>query len=476
MTSSPLVIAVAAAEADLFAARQQMALSLGWHIIIACFGVGLPLLILFVEWRAYRTGSELDRHLAHRWAKGLTVLFAVGAVSGTILSFELGILWPGWMGTFGEVMGLPFAIEGIAFFVEAIFIGIYLYGRDRLPRALHIATLIPITISGAASAWFVVTANAWMNHPAGFDIAHYLATGEVIDVDPWAAMLNPGTPAMTTHMILAAYLVTGFSVAAVHAWPILRGRGNEHHRRAFAIAMAFGAVFSVPQALAGDWAARLVAEEQPIKLAAMEGLNETTQGASLNIGGLYIDGEVRGGVEIPRGLSLLVDRDPNSTILGLNEVPEEDRPPVGVVRLAFQLMVGIGTGLIALSAWYAWSLWRREQVPTDRWTLWAALLAGPASVVALEAGWVTTEVGRQPWIVYELMRVEDAVTTAPNIRFGYYAMIGVYTLLTVGTVLVLRKLARGGGDDGDPWAASGTGGGGSHAAVPDDDPSTAGTD
>lgn len=453
MTNSLLI--AAASEPDLWAARQQMALSLGWHIIIACFGVGLPLLILFVEWRAYRTGSELDRHLAHRWAKGLTVLFAVGAVSGTILSFELGILWPGWIGTFGEVMGLPFAIEGIAFFVEAIFIGIYLYGRDRLPRVWHIATLVPITISGAASAWFVVTANAWMNHPTGFDIEHYVATGEVVGVDPWAAMMNPGTPAMTTHMILAAYLVTGFSVAAVHAWPILRGRGTEHHQRGFAIALAFGAIFSVPQALVGDWAARLVAEEQPIKLAAMEGLNETTRGASLNIGGLYLDGEVRGGIEVPNGLSLLAHHDSEAVVLGLEEVPEEDRPPVGVVRLAFQLMVAIGTGLIVLSAWYGWSRWRRKQVPFDRWTLRAAVVAGPASVVALEAGWVTTEVGRQPWIVYELMRVEDAVTTAPNIRFGYYAMIVVYVLLTVGTVVVLRKLARGLDTDRDPWMPDG---------------------
>jgi cytochrome d ubiquinol oxidase subunit I len=450
----------AAAEADLFAARQQMALSLGWHIIIACFGVGLPLLLLFVEWRAYRTGSEIDRHLASRWVKGLTVLFAVGAVSGTILSFELGILWPGWMGTFGEVVGLPFAIEGIAFFLEAIFLGIYLYGRGKLPHLVHLATLIPISLAGAASAWFVVTANAWMNHPAGFDIDHYRATGEVIDVRPWEAMFNAGTPAMTTHMIIAAYIVTGFCVAGVHAWPILRGRGTAHHRRGFAVALAFGCVFTVPQALVGDWAARLVAEEQPIKLAAMEGLNETTAGAPLNIGGLYIDGEVRGGIEIPRGLSLMVERDPNSVIAGLESVPEEDRPPVGVVRIAFQLMVGIGTALIGLSAWYGWSRWRRGKVPLDRWTLWAVVASGPAAVVALEAGWVTTEVGRQPWIVYELMRVEDAVTTAPNIRYGYYAMLVVYALLTVGTVLVLRKVARSGGEpvDADPWEPTDGGG------------------
>jgi cytochrome d ubiquinol oxidase subunit I len=446
-----VLLAVAASEADLVAARQQMALSLGWHIIIACFGVGLPLLLLVVEWRAWRTGSEVDRYLASRWIRGLTVLFAVGAVSGTILSFELGILWPGWMGTFGEVVGLPFAIEGIAFFLEAIFIGIYLYGRDRLPRAWHLATLVPIAIAGAASAWFVVTANAWMNHPAGFDVDHFLATGEVTAVDPWAAMLNPGTPVQTIHMILAAYLVTGFGVAAVHAWPILRGRGTEHHWRGLTLAVAFGAVFALPQVVVGDWAARFIADTQPTKLAAMEGLNETTRGAPLNIGGLYIDGEVRGGIEIPRGLSLLTARDPDAVVEGLDAVPEEDRPPVGIVRLAFQLMVAIGTALLALSAWFGWSMWRHRRPPTSKAFLWAVVASGPATVVALEAGWVTTEVGRQPWIVYGVMRVEEAITAAPNLVYGYRAMLVVYTLLTIGTVAVLRKVARG-TDHGDPWA------------------------
>ena len=448
MTSA--LLAAAASPADLVAARQQMALSLGWHIIIACFGVGLPLLLLFVEWRAYRTGSEVDRYLASRWIRGLTVLFAVGAVSGTILSFELGILWPGWMGTFGEVVGLPFAIEGIAFFLEAIFIGIYLYGRDRLPRVVHLATLVPIAIAGAASAWFVVTANAWMNHPAGFDVEHYVATGEVTGVDPWAAMLNPGTPVQTIHMILAAYLVTGFGVAAVHAWPILRGRGSVHHRRGMTLALTFATLFTLPQIVVGDWAARFIADTQPTKLAAMEGLNETTEGASLNLGGLYLDGEVRGGIEIPRGLSLLTERDPNAVVEGLDAVPPEDRPPVGIVRLAFQLMVGIGTALLALSAWFWWSMWRRRGPPTSKAFLVATLAAGPAAIVALEAGWVVTEVGRQPWIVYGLMRVEDAITSAPNLVYGFRAMLIVYGLLTAVTVLVLRKVARA-GQHADPW-------------------------
>lgn len=427
---------------DLFAARMQMALSLGWHIIIAVFGVGFPVLVLFAEWRAYRTGDPVYRVLAKRWAKALAVLFAIGAVSGTILSFELGILWPGMMGTFGEVIGLPFAIEGIAFFIEAIFLGIYLYGWDRLPQRVHALTLVPVALAGAASAWFVVTANAWMNQPAGFDIPAYLATGEVVGIDPWAAMFNPATPPQTIHMLFAAYMVTGFGVAAVYAWGLLRGRRTVYHRRAFAIAFTLGAIFALPQVLVGDWAARFLAEYQPAKFAAMEALYETQSGAPLHLGGIPVDGEVRWSIEIPNGLSLLTYRDAEAVVGGLDQFPVDEHPPVAVVHLAFQAMVAIGTGLLLLSAVFGWSWWRRRRSPTSSWFLWAALAAGPASVVALEAGWIVTEVGRQPWIVYEVMRVDEAVSAAPNLRLGYYALIVVYTALTTGAIHVLRRLAN----------------------------------
>ncbi|HVM39529.1 MAG TPA: cytochrome ubiquinol oxidase subunit I, partial [Acidimicrobiia bacterium] len=401
-------------------------------------------LIVAAEWLGLRRDDRDLQLLARRWSKTLGVLFAVGAVSGTILSFELGILWPGMMGTFGDVWGLPFAIEGIAFFVEAIFIGIYLYGWDRLPPRLHLLTGIPIPIAGIASAWFVVSANAWMNQPRGFDIEHYLATGEVTGVDPVAAMLNPATGPQTTHMILATLMVSGFGVAAVYAWAHLRGRRDRYHRLGFLLPFAFAAAVTPVQIGVGDWMGRFLADQQPTKLAAIEGLYDTQAGAPFTFGGWYDEEaeETRYGIEVPRLLSLLAQHDPDAVVLGLDQVPPDERPPVNPVRLAFQFMVAVGFFLLALGAWFAWSWWRRRSLPRSRAFLWGAVAAGPLAVLAMEAGWIVTEVGRQPWIVWEVMRVEEAVTQADGIRFGYFVLIGVYALLTVTTVLVLRRMWR----------------------------------
>jgi cytochrome d ubiquinol oxidase subunit I len=431
------VTSAAASAADLMAARTQMAVSLGWHIVIACLGVGFPLLVMIAEWRGIRSGDPAWRLLARRWARTLGVLFAVGAVSGTILSFELGILWPGMMGTFGEVIGLPFAIEGVAFFTEAIFLGIYLYAWDRLPPRLHLLCGIPIVISGVAGAFFVVAANAWMNQPRGFS----LVEGKVTNVDPWAAMFNPATPPQTVHMILAAFLVSGYGVASVYAVAMLRGRRDRYHRLGFLLPFCLAALLTPVQLGVGDWAAHFVADNQPVKLAAMEGVFATERGAPLHLGGVEVDGELRYAVEIPYGLSLLAHWDPDAQITGLEEVPADRRPPVNVVHLSFQAMVAMGTGLLGLAGWFGLAWWRRRDLPRSVWFLRAAAGSGLAAVVALEAGWVTTEVGRQPWIVYGYMRTSQAVSSAPGLRFGLYALLVVYTLLTVATVYVLRRLA-----------------------------------
>ena len=422
-----------------------MALSLGWHIVIACFGVGFPLIVLLAEWRALRTGDALYSALARKWTKALGVLFAVGAVSGTILSFELGILWPRFMGRFGEVIGLPFALEGIAFFVEAIFVGLYLYGWDRLSPRVHLLTGVPIVVAGVASAWFVVTANAWMNQPTGFRLDQ---SGNVVDPDPWAAMLNPATPVQTTHMILAAFMVAGFGVAAVYAAAWLRGRRDRYHRLGFVLPFTVAAVVTPVQIGVGDWAARFLAERQPVKLAALEGLHETQRGAPLTIGGLYVGDRVHFGVRVPNGLSILAHHDPDALVHGLDEVPPDERPPVAVVRNAFQVMVAIGMGLLGLAAWFAVAWWRRRDPPASKWFFRAAVAAGVAAPVALEAGWIVTEVGRQPWIAWRVMRVSEAVTTAPNIRIGLYFLVVVYALLTWGTIFVLRRLATGAPPEG----------------------------
>ncbi len=423
---------------NLGAARMQMALSLGWHIVVACLGVGMPAITLIAEWRGHRTGDPNYKLLARRWARAMGVLFAVGAVSGTILSFEMGLLWPGLMGTYGQVIGLPFTLEGIAFFIEAIFVGIYLYAWERLRPVVHMLTGIPIVVAGVASAFFVVTANAWMQQPTGFDMEN----GRVVSVDPLAAMFNPATAPQTTHMILAAFMVAGYLMCSVYAVAMLRGRRDRYHRLGFLVSFTVAAIVTPIQIGVGDWAAHFVADYQPIKLAAMEGIFETVQGAPLHIGGIAIDGEMRYAIEIPNALSLLAHWDPHAVITGLNEVPVADQPPVNVVHLAFQVMVGCGFALLGLALWVAIAWRRTRELPKSTWFLRGAAVSGLAAVAALEAGWVVTEVGRQPWIVFGVLRTKDAVNPAPGLVWGFVIVSVVYAVLTVATVYVLRRLAR----------------------------------
>jgi cytochrome d ubiquinol oxidase subunit I len=315
---------------------------------------------------------------------------------------------------------------------------VYLYGWDRLPPRAHLLTGVPIVLAGTASAFFVVTANAWMQQPRGFD----LVNGKVTNVDPWAAMFNPATPPQTVHMILAAFVVAGFLVASVYAAALLRGRRDRYHRLGFLLSFTVAAAVVPVQIGVGDWAAHFVATNQPVKLAAMEGVFRTARGVPLHLGGIERDGELRYTIEIPYGLSLLAHWDPHAEIAGLDRVPEADRPPVTPVHWAFQLMVASGLAMLGLAAWFALAWWRRRDLPRSRWFLRLAALAGAAAVLALEAGWVTTEVGRQPWIVWGVMRTSEAVSDAPGLRYGLYLLVAVYTVLTVATVYVLRRLAR----------------------------------
>lgn len=440
------VLAVAATPGDLHAARAQMGFSLAWHIVLACLGVGMPLLTLIAEWRGLRTGDPSYRLLARRWARAMGVLFAVGAVSGTILSFEMGLLWPGLMGRYGQVIGLPFAMEGIAFFIEAIFLGVYLYAWDRLPPRVHLLTGLPIVVAGVASAFFVVSANAWMNQPRGFT----LRGGQVVAVDPWAAMFNPATPPQTTHMILAAVMVAAFLVSGAYAVALLRGRRDRYHRLGFTLPFVLGAIVTPFQLVVGDWAARFVAHYQPAKLAAIEGVYRTGGHVPLTVGGIAGDGGLRYGLEIPNGLSLLVGYRTDTVIKGLNEVPPGLRPPVTGVHLAFDLMVAAGLFLLALGVWLsaAWLLRRRRGGPwppegrLGQAFLLFASLSGVAAVTALECGWTVTEEGRQPWVVWGLLNVRDAVNPAPGLMAGLWLVLVVYTVMTVATVYVMRRLAR----------------------------------
>jgi cytochrome d ubiquinol oxidase subunit I len=428
----------AAEQPDLLAARWTQAISLGFHIVLVCFGVAFPAFVLAMEGLWLRTGDPLYRAIARRWSKVMILLFAVGVVSGTILSFEFGLLWPEFMARFGEVFGFAFALEGFSFFLEAIFIAIYVYGWDRLKPRTHFVTGFPIVIAGITGSLFVLAVNGWMNNPTGFD----LVNGEVTDVRPLEALFNEQLWHTLVHMVLAAYMVAGFLTAAVYAMAWLRGRRDRFHRVAMVVPLTVACLVAPAQIVVGDWAARQVAESQPVKLAAFEGLGETRAGAPLNILGWYRDGKVIAGIEIPKLLSFLATHDPNGEVAGLNSVPVEDQPPVNVVRVAFQLMVAIGTGLAALAVVYLFTWWRRRRLPRSVWFWRAVVAAGPAAVLALWAGWTTTEVGRQPWIVYELMRTSEAVTATDGVPVALIFLIAVYLMLGAATVWVLRRMRR----------------------------------
>jgi len=428
------------AATDLFYLREQMAISLGFHIVFSCLGIGLPILLLIAEWRFIRTGDQVYSVLARRWAKAVGVLFAVGAVSGTILSFEFGILWPQWMSSWGEVFGVAFALEGIGFFTEAVFIAIYLFSFDRFPPRTHILLGIPIAISGVIAALFVMSVNSWMNDPTGFTLD---ASGNPTDINPWKAIFGNGTTLLEfQHMLWAAFIVTGFLVAMIYGVKLLRGDRRRYYRIAFTISFAFGSVFVPIQLVSGDAMATHIAERQPTKLAAAEGLNQTEANAPESIGGIYYDGQLHGAIQIPNLLSFLVGRSSSTVVQGLDAVPPEDRPPVNVVHLAFDAMVGLGTALFVLALWFAVVWVRRRRLPRSRWFYRFAVSAGPAAVAALWAGWVVTEVGRQPWIVYEVMRVEDAASNANGLQWGLALVVLVYAGLVVALVGVLRTLVR----------------------------------
>jgi cytochrome bd ubiquinol oxidase subunit I len=426
-------------QAYLLQARQMQALSFSVHIPLVCFGIAFPAMILFVEWLYLRSGDELYRTLARRWTRVMAALFAIGVITGTILSFEMGLLWPAFTSTFGSVFGLGFAIEGFSFFTEAIFIGIYIYGWDRLSPRAHFLSGLPIAIAGVTGSLNVIAVNAWMNHPSGFR----LLDGKAVDVHPLKALFdNSFLWPELAHMYIAGYIVVGFLLAGAYAIGRLRGRWTRYERTALAIPLTIAALASPVQVLIGDWVARDVAVAQPIKLAAIEGLRSTTRGAPEHLLGWYTEGQVKYGIKIPKLLSLLAFHNPNAVVKGLDTVPTDRQPPVNVVRVSFQLMVGIGTLLAALGALYLFVRIRRKRLPSSVWFYRALVLAGPASVAALIAGWVTTEVGRQPWVVYKVMLTDEAVTGASGIPVGYATLVAVYAGVGLGVVWILRRLAR----------------------------------
>ena len=425
---------------DLLAARTQMALSLGFHIVFAEIGIAMPVLTVLAEWRWHRTGDRVYLDLAKRWAKGSAILFAVGAVSGTVLSFELGLLWPRFMELAGPIIGIPFSLEGFAFFTEAIFLGVYLYGWDRISRRAHLTAGVIVALSGAASAVFVVMVNAFMNTPAGFA----MQGGQIVRIDPIAGMFNPSTIQQALHMLLASYAATGFGVAGIHAAIVLRRGDIALHRHALTLALLIGAPAAMLQPLSGDLSARNVAKWQPIKLAALEGHFDTERGAPLRIGGWPDESKkrTRFSIEIPRGLSLLAFHDPDAEVKGLTAFRRDMWPPVVPVHLGFQIMVALGTAMAAIGAWAVLVVLRKRRVVDQRLLLRALAIAAPFGFIATEAGWTVTEVGRQPWVVQGVLRTADAVTPMPGLIVPMIVFTVLYIALSAIVITLMRSMVR----------------------------------
>jgi cytochrome d ubiquinol oxidase subunit I len=420
-------------------ARALMGLSLAFHTLFTPLGVGMPLLLFVTEGISLRTGDPRYRQLARSWTPVVGLLFAVGAVSGTILSFELGLLWPGFMEYAGGVIGMPFSLEGFAFFTEAIFLAIYVYGWNRLSPRAHWLAGVPLFVSAAMSAVFVIAANAWMNTPEGFDVVN----GKVVDVDPWDAMFNESWFHQALHGTLASYVTTGFAVAAVYAFFALRGRRDDRTLLGLKLAMGMAAIAIPLQILAGDISAQAVAEAQPAKFAAMEAQRETQRGAPLRIGGIPVDGETKYAIEIPNMLSFLGFRDLDAEVTGLEAFPANERPNEALVHLLFDVMVGTGLAMLGVAGWYWWRQRRKRGSPPGRWLLRAIALAGVLSFVATEAGWMVTEFGRQPWVVHGFLRTEDAATDREGILPFFILFTALYVVILVALIVALLKWPRG---------------------------------
>lgn len=421
----------------LTAARLQMAFSLGFHIIFACIGMTIPFFMAYAEWKWLKTDNTVYKDLTKAWAKGIAIFFAVGAVSGTMLSFELGLLWPEFMKHAGGIFGMPFSWEGTAFFIEAIALGVFLYGWDKIPKWTHWFSGVVVGVSGLASGVLVVAANSWMNSPSGFDVVD----GEYVNIDPLAAMFNDAWFSQALHMSLAAFVATGFAVAGLHGFYLLKNKDNEFHKAAFKIALTFGAVAAILIPISGDHSAKDIAVRQPAKLAAMEAHYHTEKGAPLIIGGIpnpetkTVDYAIR----IPYALSFLAHGDFNAEVIGLDQIPDDEEPPVIVVHFAFQIMVGIGSLLALISLVYFFLSWRKKELIYHPRFLKIITFCIPLGYIALEAGWTVTEVGRQPWIIYKVMRTADAVTPMPGIQYSFYITLFVYSFLSVVLIWLMKR-------------------------------------
>lgn len=422
---------------DFLAARSQMALSLGFHIIYSCIGMVMPVFMAVAHYKYLKTNDEVYKNITQAWSKGVAIFFATGAVSGTMLSFELGLLWPKFMQHAGPIFGMPFSLEGVAFFIEAIALGFFLYGWKRFNKWFHWATGVLVGVSGIISGILVVAANAWMNSPSGFDYVN----GQYLNIDPIKAMFNDAWFAEALHMTIAAFVATGFAVAGIHALMIYRRQNITFHTKAFKIAIAFAAVAAILQPLSGDISAKHAAKRQPAKLAAMEALFKTQAHAPLVIGGIpdTATKKVNYGIEIPGLLSFLVHDNFKQEVKGLDAIPKNEQPPIAITHYAFELMVATGMTMMAIAVLYFIALWKKRNWLFKKWFLKLFIIATPFGFIAVEAGWTVTEVGRQPWILQGIMRTADAVTPMPGIQYSFYLFSFVYFTLSLAVIFLLSR-------------------------------------
>lgn len=422
---------------DFIAARSQMALSLGFHIIFSCIGMVMPFFMAVSHYLYLKNNQEIYKNITKAWSKGVAIFFATGAVSGTVLSFELGLLWPKFMEHAGPIFGMPFSLEGTAFFIEAIALGFYLYGWDKFNKWFHWFTGIIVGISGLISGVLVVAANAWMNTPSGFDFVN----GKYLNIDPIKAMFNQAWFSQALHMSIAAFAATGFAVAGVHAFMILKKKNIEFHTKSFKIAAIFGTIAAILQPLSGDISAKFVAHTQPAKLAAMEAHFHTEKAAPLIIGGIpdIENQKVDYAIKLPGLLSFMIHDDVNAEVKGLDQIPKENQPPVAITHYAFQIMVGLGMLMMGIAFAFFIALWKKKSWLKQKWLLWLFASATPQGFLAVEAGWTVTEVGRQPWIINGIMRTEDAVTPMPGIQYSFYLFTAVYFSLAIMVIYMLYR-------------------------------------
>jgi cytochrome d ubiquinol oxidase subunit I len=422
---------------DFIAARSQMALSLGFHIIYSCIGMVMPVFMAISLYKYLKTKNQVYKNITQAWSKGVAIFFATGAVSGTMLSFELGLLWPKFMEHAGPIFGMPFSLEGVAFFIEAIALGFFLYGWNRFNRWFHWGTGVLVGVSGILSGILVVSANAWMNSPSGFDYVN----GLYLNIDPMKAMFNGAWFSESLHMTIAAFAATGFAVAGIHALMIYRKQNVDFHTKSFKIAIVFGAIAAILQPISGDISAKHAAKRQPAKLAAMEAYFHTQTYAPLVIGGIpdTATKKVNYGIEIPGMLSFLVHDDFKTEVKGLDKIPVKDQPPVAITHYAFQIMVGLGMIMLALGILYFIAIWKKRPWLTKGWFLKLFIYATPLGFIALEAGWTVTEVGRQPWIIQDVMRTADAITPMPGIQYSFYLFSFIYFTLSIAVIYLLQR-------------------------------------